>query len=466
MVSLLSQPPTKRELLKFVPDSALWCASLGMEPSSFWKTLSSVVATNDSHPIADFEKETGLDVQRDLAPVLGDEVAVYGGPPEFEKAGAVANLVLVFKSANPLAASQTFEKVLKDIAARWPAPPPPAEPEGAKPPAKPAAPPGSKPENAPVASQTSPTGGPAKGKEAAPPPVKVAAFFSDVPYRNHVIRVLTLPEKGHAPNLSLTAGVDYVIIARTPDLARYALDAVDNLRPSLRSDAAFADLARHVASGESALVYFNTKASLDVVQRLSRERGQELFREQTLSIDYSKLPLADVISRHALGSVLVAVNDKTGLKFEAYSPAGLAATLLLAGLEHSAGMPASLDPRNVLVGCVAANNLAMIGAALRRYAQDHNGSFPPGGNQAHELVSSGRVRNLRLFYMPLSNVDFSGFPDNIDLQFTILNCTLSDDPKTMIAWDRHKDPMGGRHVLRLDGSVQWLSDQQFMDQIK
>jgi hypothetical protein len=68
--------------------------------------------------------------------------------------------------------------------------------------------------------------------------------------------------------------------------------------------------------------------------------------------------------------------------------------------------------------------------------------------------------------MPLSNVEISSFPENADLQFTILNCALADNPKTMIAWNRHKDPMGGRHVLRLDGSVQWLSEQCFMDQMK
>jgi len=371
-----------------------------------------------------------------------------------------------------MAAGQGLEKVLKGLAARWPFPTPraaengKAAPEGAQAPTEAAKPPAPR-RAAPAqpAAETKPSP-PAQRQEAAAPPVKAEAFFADVPYRSHVIRVLTPPEKSPAPNLSLALGKDYVIVARTLDLARYTLDVMDNVRPSLAADSAFTDLTRRVAPDGSGLLYFNTKASLDVIQRLARERGQELFREQTLSIDYSKLPLTEIIGKRMFGGVLVVMNEKTGIQLEAYSPAGFAGTLAMAAFENTTGLPQALDPKHAVSSALVANDLSAIGAALRQYAQEHNGAFPPGGRQAQELVTGGYVRNLRLFYQPLGNVDFSGFPENMDFQFTILNCALTDNPKTAIVWDRRKDALGGRHVLGLDGSVQWMPESQFMEQMK
>jgi hypothetical protein len=455
LVALVSQPESKRQLLKLVPSSALWCASIGMEPSAFWKALRAM-GMPEGATMAEFEKKNGVDIEREVCPSLGNEILVFGLPPESTgmRGGTPANVVVAVKAANPAAAVSALEKVLKGIAAVWPSPPP-TEFEIQQPGAeaqKPGAPQAGKPAGKP--------------EEAAKPPVEVPAFFSDVPYRARTIRELTPPEKSPAPKLSLVAGKDYVLLARTADLARIALDVEDGVRAALTADTSFADLLKRVPPQATGLLYLNPKVGLEIVQRLARERGMEPFKDQTITIDYSRIPLTDIVAKRMFGVVASVVNGKEGVTFEAYSIGGFLSTLEVTGMAYASSLPKPYHPKELLLDAWVTHNLAEIGAAMRKYAETHDGSLPPGGLQANELVSSGCVRNLRFFYLPGAMTEFSGFPENIDFQFAILTYSLSDNPKTPLAWDRRKDSAGGRHVLRLDGTVQWMPDKQFEEAMK
>jgi hypothetical protein len=202
------------------------------------------------------------------------------------------------------------------------------------------------------------------------------------------------------------------------------------------------------------------------MQRLARDTAQDLTKDLTLPIDYARLPLTEPIGQRMFGAAAVLRTDQAGLTIEAYSLAGLPATLALSGFEYSTALPPAYDPASVALRAVVANNLARIGAAMRKYATDHNGSFPPAMRQASELVAAGYLTGLRVFYVPSSDIDFASFPDNMDLQFTSLPLALTSSPKTIVAWIRRPDAAGGRTILRLDGAVEWLPEQDFVKQMQ
>ncbi len=443
LVALVSQPSSKRELLRFVPQTALWFACCGMEPASLWTAVRNLAATGEPGAPMKFEKDHDLDIQRDLCPSLGREMVVYGGAPEFESGRALPSPVFVLSAGKPAAAGTAIEKLLQALADAWPAPPVPETPTV-----------------------------PAPGKTAAPPspkdlpPVKVASFFSDVPHRNHILRVLTPPEKSLVPSFSLAVGSSFVLVSRTPEQARLALDVMDGLRPSVSADKDFAEALKQQTPGESVLAYYNTRQNLEIIQRLAREQGQEFLKEQNFPIDYARLSLADAVAQRFTGAVVVIMSDRIGVTLDLYSCASLAGTLALTEYERSTGLSKHYAPTTAVMRALDADNLARIGAVMRRFAADHQGAFPGGGRQASELVTTGYASNLRLFYHPTVTADFSGFPENSDYQFTILNFTLADRPKTPVAWNRRKDSAGGRNILLLDGTVEWIPEQQFIERMK
>jgi hypothetical protein len=457
LIRVMGQPASKREFLKYVPAAALWCADLGMDSASLWNglcTLTSGVLPGPSSAgsgqpgsLSKFEQDNKLDVLADLCPALGNEMLVFEDAPEFANGRALPNPVFILKTTNTAKATESLEKILKVIGASWPTPPP-AEPPAEQPAKKPSTP------SAPAT----------KAGKAAAPPTPEVMFFSDVPHRTHVIRVLTPPHKSSVPNLSFVVGKDFILIAKNPDAAGEALDVVDGLRPALIGDSEFTGLLRHVSSGESALFYYNTKQNLDVMQRLVRE--QEFPKDQAIAIDYARMPLTEPIAKRILGAAAVVLNDPGGVTMEAYSLAGLPATLALTAFEYTTGLPPSYDPTNIARRALLATNLARVGAALRKYAADHNGAFPPALRQASELVAAGYVTDLRMFYLPSSNMDFASFPDNIDFQFTSLPLTLTSNPNTIVAWERRKGPASGRTVLLLNGAVEWMPDEVFEERMK
>jgi len=456
LMGVLSQPAPKRELLKYVPNTALWCADLGLDPSAFWTSLCTLTGSGSAGSLAKFEKDNGLDVLAELCPSLGNELLVYEDQPAFTDGRVLPNLVLIFKTSDSPKTAESLEKILKAVGASWPAPPP-AETPAEQPP---------KPAGAPPA---------AKVAKAPPAPAKEAMFFSDVPHRTHVIRVLTPPQKSPAPNLALVVDKAYILLARNPDSAGDALDVIDGLRPALCSAPEFTDVLRRASSAAGGaealrapggLLYYNTRQNLDVMQRLARDITQDLTKDLAIPIDYARLPLTEPVGQRMFGAAAVLRTDQAGLTIEAYSLAGLPATLALTGFEYTTALPPSYDPTSIALRVIVANNLARIGAAMRKYATDHAGSFPPPMRQASELAAAGYLTDLRVFYIPSSNIDFASFPDNMDFQFTSLPLTLTGDPKTIVAWIRRPDAAGGRTVLMLDGSVGWLPEQDFVKKMQ
>lgn len=105
------------------------------------------------------------------------------------------------------------------------------------------------------------------------------------------------------------------------------------------------------------------------------------------------------------------------------------------------------------------SNLQQIGVALRIYAQDHFGKFPPQDNQLGPLYTY--VQDLSIF----------ACPTDVGAQVTLRNGKLigqsyryksgfgaDDDPRVTLVSDPPSiNHSGGRNVLFLDGHVESLS---------
>jgi len=116
------------------------------------------------------------------------------------------------------------------------------------------------------------------------------------------------------------------------------------------------------------------------------------------------------------------------------------------------------------------NNLANIGIALKTYAQDHYGHFPPENNNLWPLMPNHLPDSAALI-CPSAEQQRTGGParppkapaygGNIDYVYWGGWCD-DDKPNTVIAADdvadRHND---GANYLSLDGHAKWFTTRSF-----
>ena len=97
-----------------------------------------------------------------------------------------------------------------------------------------------------------------------------------------------------------------------------------------------------------------------------------------------------------------------------------------------------------------ANNLREISLGLHAYAADHNDVFPAKLSDLHPNY----VANNKMFDCPASKTE--GTSQKPDYSYAA-NLRESSNPKEAIVADldgNHKKP--GKHILRIDGSVEWV----------
>jgi prepilin-type N-terminal cleavage/methylation domain-containing protein len=98
-----------------------------------------------------------------------------------------------------------------------------------------------------------------------------------------------------------------------------------------------------------------------------------------------------------------------------------------------------------VIGCE--ENLQKISLGLNLYANEHEGSFPPG---FEELVAGGYVEGGRVFNCPSDS--HAGGVENADYHYTAGHTILSPSD-TPIVFDKTGNHKHGKHVLYISGDI-------------
>ena len=104
------------------------------------------------------------------------------------------------------------------------------------------------------------------------------------------------------------------------------------------------------------------------------------------------------------------------------------------------------------------SNLYALGSACKMYEMDHPGQFPTNWFCFKDYYSNPcllRCPSRPERYGTLANVDT--WSDYI----LVPNLTTNDPPKTILAYEPLRNHKEGGNVLYLDGSVYWLSAEEY-----
>lgn len=120
-------------------------------------------------------------------------------------------------------------------------------------------------------------------------------------------------------------------------------------------------------------------------------------------------------------------------------------------------MPALARVRQVAFRMTSATNLSGIGQAIRYYAEEHNDKFP---SNLRELVEKAKLSPEALGSR-MKPKDFQG-PSYI----YIAGQDLSMYPGNFVAFENPEFCTEGVNVLHLDGHVEWMKPEIFMEELE
>jgi len=429
--NLLNLPRGEKKLLEAVPAGALSVSHANVDFQSLWEGAMNALKVLDEgaygtlqEALASAEKATGVNIEKDLIRSLGNEIAGYIMPPtEGEERPKTVQLI---KVKNVAKATKSLEALFKSVVP-----------------------------------------GAAVPLPAAPKPTEaVNAYWAATQHRNHTIRVLTSRQRELPISIAYAVVGDIIILSTSTGAVRKALDHIDQKTPSIIDDDDYKLVVSHLSEENSAINYFDLKQGMMILHKkaLSAKGALEGFE---MPFSFAKLPPEDVLARHMFGLATAAVSDDAGLTVETYSPMGNLGTIASSTVLASMALPASINIRDRVTSMMCKRNLVAVGRALRAYAAKNAGNLPDPGRQAKLLVDGGFVPNPKIFYCPATEDDPRTFPDNVSYEFTLLTYNLERDGEGRypIAWDKFGNHPGGRHVLFIDGHVEFLSEEEFLHRI-
>lgn len=130
-------------------------------------------------------------------------------------------------------------------------------------------------------------------------------------------------------------------------------------------------------------------------------------------------------------------------------------------------------PREASMRIACINNLRLIGLALKNYAIDYNGYFPPyDGAKGLEILRSKKYLSAPgTFICPSAGLNPAAYgrPLTEDNVSYIYNGGLKDLPENEnvpLAWDKDGNHNGCGNILYTDGQVETVKDIKWNDKLK
>ncbi|MDD5698828.1 MAG: DUF1559 domain-containing protein [Victivallaceae bacterium] len=181
-----------------------------------------------------------------------------------------------------------------------------------------------------------------------------------------------------------------------------------------------------------------------------------------ISCMFSVMSPSAMISVISLDDEGVMVNTNSGfdLASSGGAQANIATTSVLAGML----LPALSQAREKACRIRCVSNLKSIGLALKQYAADHNGQFPPGDNTAglNELISKGYLADPGVYICPSAESRKAVLPGR---PLTEAGCSYiylggqieGPSPDAPLAFDKPENHNGYINVLFKSGHVAGFS---------
>jgi len=404
LARLIAHPNGEKTLLKAVPREAAMCWAARIDVAGTWNQIMQT-ATAISQPkpnplVAAVQRvETGreINIARDVLRHLGQEIAVYVIQPEDKGVPLEVAMLMTVKDGKPLV--QGIKRLARGELKL------PLMPFGAP-----------------------------FGKMAGALSGMQSIRLESKPYKDYTLFELAGPGTGQA-SVSLAVG-PHLILAFGPTGARGTVDRIAAGGPSILDSADFTKATGAVAKENFMISYTD--------YRRLRQAGGAGAAPSALIEEVGSTALS--VATHKEGITI----DSTG----SVANVGLSAAAL--------PLVATMAPRPKKATCE--QNLKQIWVALSAYARSHGGKFPTGGQQVEALlkthISRRRIHVLfcpdvtKRAQQPLTN-------RNIGFEFTMLNLTLKSPGNTPVVWDRQENYPNGRHVLFLNGHVDFVSHKAF-----
>jgi len=431
---LLNWPAGKKDLLEMVPAEAVSFSHANIDFVSLWDGLLDTIRLLDEGTynqiqtaLASAEKRTKVNIKEDLLASLGNEIVSYVVAPPEEEPTRSPSTVFMLSLKDKAKAARSIEILLSSVI------------------------PGAA---IPIA---------VEGKAL---PATRDRYWAITQHRNHSIKVLTSRTKELPITPAYSVVGDVMILCPDTESVRVALNFIDEKGPSILEDSDYKRVAAGLSADSATVSYFDLKASVALLQRKMKEMGSDIAK-LGLPVNFAKLPPEEVLAKHIFGMGSDVVSDDAGLTLETYSPLGNVGSLVGTGALAAVMLPVSVNIKERITMAMSKRNFTTIGKAMRAYAMKHDGNLPPPGKQAEVLLKEGFIKSPKVFYSPATDADPRTFPDNVSYQFTILTYNLNTDGEGRypIVWDLLGNHPGGRHVLFIDGHVEFLTEEAFLRRI-
>jgi len=438
LIEMSGRSPVDESRMRLIPRSALLCSARSVDPRSsysLWRKFSDAAesaspdfslfppspfpAVDLRNALASLESASGVSIEKDVIANLGSSSISYLTVPEGENPlGMLTGMQQVFllEAANEEPLSRALSS-LADAAQRNPSL---------------LGPPGLAPDDLPFKVQTSSLG-----------TIKVV-------YLDYASPTLS-------PSLAVYGG--YLIYANNTDSLKKAIDNIIAPSPSITDSEEFRRARSALSKSPSQIAYLSLDRLIDLAYQYimpSILSGVDAAQARgDASFSSADVPPAYVPKRHLDGVCLCISASGNLLDSEVYSPTGFA-PLLFAALFSAASRPA----------------LARLEAAVA----PPQSTDPPRAR----LIEMGRrlqlstILRAEKFPDRLSDVVGPEFlqapqdpsPESPTDYVYVPGLTMSSPGRKVLVYERSGLNPDGRHVLRVDGSVEFLTEQDFQSLIQ
>ncbi len=257
-----------------------------------------------------------------------------------------------------------------------------------------------------------------------------------------------------SPSVTISDG--YLVYANSKDAVISAVDRLIAPAASILENPDYTRARSALSRSACQLAYVSLDGVIDFLYdnllQMAAPRIDAMHRDGKISFSSADIPSAFVVKKHIDGCVMAVVTSGNLVDIEVYSPLGVGMPLVglisaSSVLEKSSAVPfAGKIPGAKVSSDPARERLLEIGSLLQLATVERHGSFP---EKLADVVPAGKLQAPQ-DPAPDSPVDYE--------YVTGLRVT---SPNGIIVYERKGLQGDGRHVLYVDGSVAFLTEDEF-----